>query len=190
MKWSDLTLTLKIGIPFLIILGLLMAVSSVKGWFASQNQMPVNTWIQMPEPTIVTKIKRVEVKSPPIIVTLEKQVAVEKLKLPDWIKNDIDKQVIADADIPSYNGVTNAAAILDTKTGVGSIIQKRMPLPFFAFENKVRIGGLFGFSTRDNELIGQAFVSWGFLRIGSIHPMLYGEAGKDVKSMVGAYWEN
>ena len=35
MKWSDLTLTLKIGIPFLIILGLLMAVSSVKGWFAS-----------------------------------------------------------------------------------------------------------------------------------------------------------
>jgi len=189
MKFSDLTLTLKIGIPVLIILGLLMSISSVKSWYNDQNKPLVNTWIQQPEPKVITKIKRVEVKAPPIIVTLEKKVVVEKLKLPDWIKDDINKQVIADADIQPYEGVTNAAAIIDTQSGVGSILQKRIPIPLFGFESKVRIGGLYGFSTRDNSLTGQAWVSWNFFRMGKIHTEIYGEVGRDQKGMVGAYYE-
>jgi hypothetical protein len=189
MKFSDLTMTLKIGIPVLILLGVLMAISSVKGWYDSVNAPPVNTWIQQPEPKIITRIKRVEVPGPPTIVTLEKKVVVEKLKLPDWIKDDINKQVIADADIQPYEGITNAAAILDTQTGVGSILQKRMPIPLFGLESKVRVGGRYGFSSHDNNLSGEGYASYSFLRIGKIHFAGYTEAGRDFKGMVDIYYE-
>lgn len=193
MKFSDLTLTFKIGIPVLIILGMLMAASSLYTWYSDQFKFPVSQveYIKQPEIRTVIKIKRVEVPGPARIITIEKKDVVETLKLPDWIKNDINKQVIATAEIPPYEGKTNAVAILDVKTGAGDIVAKQVPLPLFAFENKIRIGGLVGFSTRDSDssLTGQGQVSWIFFRIGKLHTQVYGEVGRDQKGMVGAYYE-
>jgi hypothetical protein len=155
---------------------ILAGASAVYNWFTPAPNTPVNTWVKPAEPKVVTKIKRVEVPGPERIITIEKQVVVEKLKLPDWIKDDVNKQVIATAEIAPYEGKTNAAAILDTKTGQSEIIAKQVPLSLFGFENKKELGVRVGYSTDEWEMRSTVFGRWQFARIGNIHLGIYGEA--------------
>lgn len=124
----------------------------------------------------VVKIKRVEV---PVekIVTIEKEKVVEKLKLPDEIGKNPDKQIVATAVIEPYDGKTNAVAVVDTKTGEGSISVKKEPLPVFEFKNQKELGGRFGYSTDEKGLKQQAdlYGRWTILRVWRVHLGLYGE---------------
>lgn len=163
-------------IGILLFVGIMAAWSSVHNWYAAQNAVPVNTWTKPPEPKEVIKIKRIEVPGPERIVTIEKQVVVEKLKLPDWIKTDVNKQVIATAEIVPYEGKTNAAAILDMKTGQSEIIAKQVPLSLFGLENKKEIGVRVGYSTDEWKTRSTVYGRWSFARIGAMHMGIYGEA--------------
>lgn len=127
-------------------------VSAIWAWYGEHNKPPISNTVYVPVKEIkeVEKIKRVEIPGPERVVTIEKQVVVEKLKLPDWIKTDANKQVIATAEIEPFEGKTNAAAILDTKTGASEIIAKQIPLSFAAFENKKELGVRAGY--RDMQL--------------------------------------
>jgi hypothetical protein len=88
------------------------------------------------------------------IITVEKEVVVEKLKLPDWIKTDENKQVVATAEIVAYKGKTDAVAILDTKTGASEIVAKQVPLPLVGFENDKELGLRAGVSLKGSTEVG------------------------------------
>jgi len=166
----------KVIISILSVLLLLAVSSSVYFWFAGQRAPAISKKEYVPAPQIKTveKIKRVEVPGPERIVTIEKQVIVEKLKLPDWVKSDENKQVTATAEIQPYEGKTNAVSVLDTKTGISEIIAKQVPLPFVALINDKELYAKIGYSTsRETKVsVGGRYL---FGRLGKIKVGFYGE---------------
>jgi hypothetical protein len=123
----------------------------------------------------VEKIKVVTVPGPPRIVTVEKERVVEKLKLPDAIAKDPDKQVVATAEVGPYAGKTDAVAVLDTRTGQAEVELKQEPLPFFGFENGKEVGARAGVGLHGPE--GAAYARWTFARTGHVFWAAYAEAG-------------
>ena len=164
-----------ITIGVLIAALILAVMSAIYFWYAERNKPPVSQieYIKVPEVKTVTKIQRVEVPGPERIVTIEKPVIIEKLKLPEWVK-DADKQIIATAEIQPHDGKTNTVAVLDIKTGVAEIIAKQEPPAFMAFTNQKEFGVRAGYAT-DRELRATVYGRWSFARVGKIHLGVYGE---------------
>jgi len=163
------------------ILIVLLGASALWGWFRPNPPGASKTeYIPVPQEKIVTKIKTVTVPGPERIVTIDKPTIVEKLKLPDWLKEDKDKQVIANADIVPHKGHTSAVAIIDVKTGEAQILAKQLPPPFFDFEQTKEIGMRYGVSS-DSGTAAAIYGRWTFARVGNIKAALYGEIDNDAK---------
>ena len=173
----------KIFISAIIIVAFFVGVATIHAWYTGMFPKVINQWLPAPPIKTVEKIKKVTVPGPTQIVTIEKQVVVEKLKLPDWIKNDADEQVIATAKIPAYDGDTDAAALLNTKTGIGEIIAKQEPLSLFSLESKAEIGGKVGWNT-DGKNVLKGYGKWDFLRFEKFHLGVYGEGYTDFTGTV------
>jgi hypothetical protein len=154
-------------------------MSAIYAWYGERNKPPVSQTVYIPTEQIkeVVKIKRVEV---PVekIVTIEKNVLVEKIKLPDWFLDETE-QAIATGVIQPYEGKTNVISTLNTETGIGNIIAKQEPLPFLQFENKKEAGIRAGYTTDGAKAHTTIYGRWQFLRIGSVHLGLYGEANSE-----------
>lgn len=144
-------------------------------WYVEKNKPPVSTveYIKVPEIKETIKIKRVEV---PIekIVTIEKEVLVERIKMPEWFKTDTSKQAIATAVVAPYEGDTNVIAIVDTKSGVGEIVVKQEELSFVGLINDKQVYGKAGFSTNKETQITVG-ADWKFARVGKIRVGVFGE---------------
>lgn len=167
----------RILVAVLSLITLIALTSAGVAWYKYKNA-PVLTqteYVEVPKIKTVTKIREIKVPGPTQIVTVEKEVVVEKLKLPDWVKTDENKQVIATAEILPYAGKTDAVAILDTKTGASEIIAKQVPLPLFGFENDKEIGVRAGINMKGETEAG-VYGRWSFLRVGNLHLGAYGEA--------------
>jgi hypothetical protein len=164
----------KLILGALIAVALVACASAIYFWYSAPASSKVE-YIKVPKIRTVTKIKKVVVPGPGSILTVEKQVVVEKLSLPDWVKDNKDKQVVATAEIAPYEGTTNAVAIMDTNTGVSEIIAKQMPLSLFGFENKREIGIRAGVDMKGGP-VTSVYGRWGFLRVGNAHVGVYGEA--------------
>ena len=168
-----MTTKIKIIIAVVIILGLLAGVAALKGWYADLPKL-TKQWLTAPEMKTATKIKKVKV---PVkeIVTIEKKEVSKKLKLPEAIAKDDKMQVIATAQIPSYEGETSAVAVMNTATGEAEIIVKQQPLSLFGLTNKKAIGLRYGYSSRaSTDMAAEIYGRWDVLRIGSVHVGLYG----------------
>lgn len=168
----------KIIISFLIVLVLGAVSSSLYFWNKSQTAPASKIeYIKVPEIKETIKIKRVEV---PVekIVTIEKKVLVEKMKLPSWINEDKNKQAIATAVIEPYEGKSHAVAIIDTASGAGEIVIKQEPLSLMGFCNNKQIYAKAGYTTNSetNITIG---ADWKFLRVGKIKVGVFGEGRAD-----------
>ena len=163
---------------------LLLIASGSAGyfWWKSNNVKPVSKieYVNVETIKYVDKIKRVEV---PVekIVTIEKEVLVEKIKLPEWFVENESKQAIATAVIQPYEGKTNVIAVIDTKSGVGEIIAKQEALSLMGFQNDKEIYGKLGYNT-DRELQVAVGGRWLFARIGKIKIGVYGEGQTNFKT--------
>ena len=157
-------------------------------YFHFKKPPTVNQQAYTPAPEIkeVVKIKRVEVPVEKII-TIEKEKIVEKLKLPDEIGKNPDKQIVATAVVEPYDGKTNAVAVVDTRTGEGSISVKQEPLPVVEFLNKKEIGGRGVYSLRDGQAKQQIdlYGRWTFLRVWKVHMAVYGETNSGPEGKAG-----
>jgi hypothetical protein len=161
-------------VGILSIVAMIAIGSAIYFWYQHQKLvLNPTTYVTAPKIQVVTKIKEVKVPGPTQIVTIEKQVLVEKLKLPDWIKNDADEQAIATAAIEPYKGTTNAVALLNTKTGVGQIVAKQEPLSLFGFVNEKEIGIRAGINKSEQEIT--VYGHWNFARVGKVNIGMYAE---------------
>lgn len=154
------------------------------------HSMPITKTEFRDVPVIETvrKIKTVKVPGPKEVITIEKIKIVEKLKLPDWVKNDKDQQVIATAEIPAYEGKTDTVAVLNTQDGSSRIIAKQRPLPFFGTPNEWEVGAGYGIDTHGQQM-AQVEARWTFLRVGDIRIAGYveGNSRPEAKAMIKAY---
>ena len=158
----------------------LALMSALYAWYGERNKPPVSQTVYIPVDQIkeVEKIKRVEVPGPEKIVTIEKKVIVEKLKIPDWFLDETE-QAIATGVIAPYEGKTNVVATLNTETGVGNIIAKQMPQPFMSFENKKELGVRAGYTTDGAKAHTSIYGRWNFMRVGNVHMGMYGEVNSE-----------
>lgn len=172
---ANISLKIKIIGGVILALLVLALISATYAWYKEKTKPPVSSveYIKVPEIKEVIKIKRVEV---PIekIITIEKQVLVEKLTLPDWFKTDTNKQAIATAVIEPYEGKTNTVAVVDTKSGVGEIIVKQEPISFVGFANDKGLYAKAGYSTNKETQITLG-ADWRFARIGKVKVGVFGE---------------
>lgn len=154
------------AILFLIVIIALLSVWHY--WNKPPAQLLKTQYVTVPQEKIVEKIRTVAVPGPKQIITLEKPVVVEKLKLAEEIAKDDTKQVIANADIPASKAGISACAVMDTVTGVTTIIAKEKTLPFFAFENMKELGARYGLTTTGMQE-GQVYGRWTFCRAGALY---------------------
>jgi hypothetical protein len=166
----------KIIIYGLCILLILAVASSLWNWYKKPPATNTVEYVKVPQIKEVIKIKRVEVPGPERIVTIDKEVIVERLKLPEWVRTNADEQAIATAVIEPYKGKTNAVALLNIKTGVGQIIAKQEPIPLFGFVNDREVGIRAGINIK-GEPETTVYGKWSFVRIGNVHVGAYADAG-------------
>ena len=182
-----INLSLK-GVLIVLCCVLAIACGSL-AYFHFKKPVSVSTEAYTPASEIkeIIKIKRVEVPGPERIITIEKEKIVEKLKLPDEIAKNPDKQVIATAVIPPHEADTNAVAILDTRTGEGSISVKQEDPQLFAFLNKKEIGGRFVYAGDPDGIKQQLdlYGRWTFLRIHKFYVGMYGETNSGPQGKAG-----
>jgi hypothetical protein len=168
-------------------IGVFIGCMAAWDWYHQQSkpaQQDYTTAAPIPSaskiPTVNLPVKRV--------VALEKKAVSKKLKLPEAIANDDQKQVIATAQLPETDstGKTDIIAVLHTENGTTELLTKQQPLSFFGFENKKAIGVRCGISTDTREV--DIYGRWDFLRTGSVHWGLYGEVNSrgDGKAMISA----
>jgi hypothetical protein len=172
---KSISFKIKIIAGVILFFLLLALVSATYAWYTEKNKPPVSKieYIKVPEIKETIKIKRVEV---PIekIVTIEKEVLVEKIKMPDWFRTDTNKQAIATAVIDPYEGNTNAVAVVDTQSGIGEIVVKQEELSFVGFANDKQLYAKAGYSTNKETQVSVG-AEWKFVRLGKIKVGVFGE---------------
>ena len=184
-----MTTKTKIIIGVVIILVFLAIVAAIRGWYTGLPKLLTTQWTTAPEIRAATKIPKdkVAVKE---IVTINKKAISKKLKLPEAIASDDNKQITTTAEIPPYEGKTDVAAIMTIVNGEGKmeILAKQQPLSLFGLENRGALGVRWGYSSKAADKTEfDGYASWNFLRIGATHTGFYGEVTStgDVKAMVG-----
>lgn len=161
---------------------LLAGIAGAYSWYWPEVKI-VERWNEAPPPKVITKIKKVEVFVDKII-TIEKEKVVEKLKL-DVKPSD---EILAVAEIPSYEGKTSVAAIFDKATAETKINYRHEPLPFISFENQKELWLKAGYALNRNGLGYNIEVGgeWKFLRVANFHLGLFGQADMNQNIFVGA----
>jgi hypothetical protein len=106
------------------------------------------------------------------IVPVDHIVIIEKPgvpNLPDDVAKDTNQQVTAVGTVPSWEGNTSIAALINLGSGKTTLYQKREPLSFFAFENKAWLIG--GVGLKETS----AAVEWEYARISKARLSIYAE---------------
>jgi hypothetical protein len=113
--------------------------------------------VEVPKPYKVISKQTVTVEKITVLVKTE-----IKEKYPSWFTDDPRQQLTAVGLIEPYKGYTECASVINLASGNSSIIAKKLPVPLFGFENKVRVGGIFGLGT-------ELHANWTFGRVGSFY---------------------
>lgn len=173
---DELSLTVKTVGTILFIIAFLAIVSSAYNWYYKGSERIISKieYVKVPEIKVVEKIKRVYVKGPEQILTIEKEKIVEKLKLPNWFAKDADEQAIATADLPETETGYNVVATINTKTGVGNIIAKEKTRSLFGLPNDKQLYGKVGVDTGASKEVTIG-AQWKFFRAGNLKLGVFGE---------------
>lgn len=110
------------------------------------------------------------------IVTLNKDDLIKAgSQIPDDIKNDSDKQIVAEAIIPEWKAPTVVDAVTSLKSGETKIYYTQKPIPFFGLTNNKTLGVDYFPWTSYGKPELDAVASWELLRTGGA---LWGITGR------------
>lgn len=94
-----------------------------------------------------------------------------------------DLQVTGTADLPKTENGQQVVSILNTETGITTLISKEKPAPWFEFDNALVAGIRYGVNHR-LEQTGTVYGSWEFLRVKDLHLLSYGEINTNAEGKV------
>jgi hypothetical protein len=173
---------MKTGMVVMSLIATLAVGSALWSWYNPKVEV-IKEYVNVKVPVPYKVISKVTVTVEKVVV-LEKKVVVTKEVWPDWFTKDETKQLTAIGDVPAYKGTTRVASIIDVKTGESQLVQNRLPLPMFSFENEKRIG--FRYGSTDKGIEVNFYGDWTFFRIGNMYISGYAEAGNGYKAMLDA----
>lgn len=91
-----------------------------------------------------------------------------------------DLQVTTTADIPECPNGAEAVTVLNTQTGLSSMIVKEKAAPWFQFENGLIAGLRYGLNTTGGQSL-TPYVGLEFLRVKDVRLIGYGEVNNDLE---------
>lgn len=173
---EGVTLKLKMIGGLVIFILLLALLSMIYAWYTEKNkpQLVTTKFETVEKIKEVIKWKPVYVPGPNILMTIPRETITTEMDMPPWFIGDSNEQAISSGVIPPYKGKTNVIGTLNTKTGKGNIIAKRVPLPLLGFVNEKKLYGKIGMST-NSEIQATAGGQWNFVRTGNIEYGFFAE---------------
>lgn len=158
------------------LLWLHFSISKSEKIYCSDDFTPA--WVELPPPKEIVKIK---IQKYPVYITqvviVPKEQIVEKIQLPEWLKNATDVVILSVGEVPPYKGKTQVYSLLNTKTGKGQLYMKRLPYrePFIEFKKDLQLFA--GWDFVNSSMLGELNLT--FLRISKINFSLFGMAQKN-----------
>lgn len=99
--------------------------------------------------------------------------------------NPADLQITGTADLPKTENGLQVVSVLNTETGITTLISKEKPAPWFEFDNALIAGIRYGLNHR-LEQTGTVYGSWEFLRVKNFHLLGYGEINTNAEGKIQA----
>ncbi len=96
-----------------------------------------------------------------------------------------DLQVTATAELPKSSNGQEVVSILNTETGITTLIASEKPAPWFEFDRALVAGIRYGVNHR-MERTGTLYGSWEFLRVKDFHMIGYGELNTEAEGKIQA----
>jgi hypothetical protein len=162
-------------VHIILIIIAVICITSI-GWnvFKPANPVTPSGFVGPPEIRETRTIDRILMPGPVQIVTIEKQVIVDRLKLPDTFKNNTSLQAISTADLKPTKAGYEVVGTINTKTGVGGILAKEKERSFFGLPSNLSVGARYGLLT-DGKQEAQVYGKYQPLRVGNTYLGVYGE---------------
>lgn len=161
-------MNLRLSEILIFIVALVAIAAALVGWFRPVNQPLGPGYHELPKDSKAAQIPTKEIPVEKIRI-IEKPVVVEKLMLPEWVKQDVTKQILATGEVPPYRGTTSVVAVLDTSSGATELIAKQNPLPLFGFEDEKAVGLRYSLLQGDPGSPFDGYARWTFSRVGNFY---------------------
>lgn len=151
----------------------LMVIAAVVAWY-KPSPIPAGPGFIEPPPISGTDVPKVDkpVKGGKVKVIPKDDVEDSVEDLPEEIKKP-NTEVLATAKLAATENGYEVISTINTDTGESKLSAKELTPPLFAFENKKRIGAMYGVGS--GGPVAGVFGEWSFLRVGNVHVSVQGE---------------
>ena len=133
------------------------------------------------------KEKPTLLKCKPVLVYRDKVEA--KLGLPETVKRDPDKHVVASSNVPPSDYPHTMTAVYDSGTGGVDMFLRRDRLPWVAFNQKGSIGVSYGVKNSTTGSVSRLYGRFDLIQIKRLHAGILGDVDTDGDKYGGAFAE-
>lgn len=116
-------------------------------------------------------------------VYILKDEALKADLVPEYAKQDPDKQVTAAIKTPPHRADTTVTSVFDFRTGINTLSYRQEPVPFWGLPGTWAIGARYGLSTEAGDM-WSLHARWTLLRTGNVHWSAYGEVNTRPEGLV------
>jgi len=113
----------------------------------------------------------------------------DNLNLPDTVKKDPDKKVVASSPVPPSDHPHTMTAVYDSGTGGVDMFLRQDPLVWLAFNRKGAIGAAYGFKDAANGFVARVYGRLDLVQIKLLHAGLLGDVDNAGGRYGGAFAE-
>ena len=122
-------------------------------------------------------------------IVIYKDKAKKALGLPETVKADPDKHVVASTQVKSSERPTTVSAVYDSKLGNVDMYLRQDPYPWFGSDKKWLIGGFYGYSDDSGDAVGELLGMYDLFQIKALHIGPMGHIDTDGRRFLGAgFW--
>ncbi len=156
----------------------------VAGVCAYNKFVPHVSSLAPPAPEIAKETpKKLECK--PILVYRDK--VEKKLNLPDTVKRDPDKHVVASSNVPPSDYPHTMTAVYDEGTGGVDMFLRQDPLPWLSFNRRGSLGVAYGWTDDGSDT--RVYGKLDLLQIKRLHAGLIGDVNESGRWYGGGFVE-
>ena len=132
----------------------------------------------------IAKIEKETLTCKPVVVYRDK--AKKALGLPETVKADPDKHVVASTRVKSSDRPTTVSAVYDSGLGAVDMYLRQDPYPWFGSDKKWLIGGFYGVSDGSGGAVGELVGMYDLFQVKAIHIGPMGHIDTDGRRFLGA----
>jgi hypothetical protein len=169
-----------------LLMGLLVA-GGICTWVKFRPSLP--SVLATPSKELA-KIDKETLKCQPIVIYKDK--AKKALGLPETVKADPDKHVVASTQVRSSDRPTTVSAVYDSKLGNVDMYLRNDPYPWFGSDKKWLIGGFYGYSDDSDDsggAVGELLGMYDLFQVKAVHIGPMGHIDTNGRRFLGAgFW--